>query len=242
MTTQTEPVAEVIESQLPVAEQSIEQAPPAAPVSAVPEAPAAALAAPVPAPVTPIPPGVDPRVAEYITGLERQNRETQAKLTQEALVTAIARRQEALVAAGLEPAQAQALATEIVQATSQAQTQVDEMRAKVLYAGQLADQHKVSVASLMQYDSPEAMRGAVDKLVAEGSQAAENTRLKAENETLKKGRVPVQPFDSGRGAGGVTATPDNIDKLYMDWERERPNQPNPYAGKYQRFLSTGTLS
>lgn len=233
---------EVIEPQPPVVEQPTEQvapAPAAPPVAAAPETPAPA---PVAVPVAPAPPAVDPRMAEYITGLERQNRETQTKLDQEEAVTAIARRQEEFVAAGLEPAQAQAIATEIIQARQQAQTQVSEMRAKVLYAGQLSDQHKVPVASLMQYETPEAMRGAVEKIAAEGSQAAELARLKAEVASLKKGQVPAQSFDSGRTAGAPVATADNIDKLYMDWERERPTQPNPYAAKYQQFLSTGTLA
>lgn len=33
-----------------------------------------------------------------------------------------------------------------------------------------------------------------------------------------------------------TATPENIDKAYMDWEQEHPDQPNPYEEQYRRML------
>lgn len=40
---------------------------------------------------------------------------------------------------------------------------------------------------------------------------------------------------------GVRLTEDNIDKLYMDWERNYPERPNPYARPYREFLQTGVI-
>ena len=236
MAPETALTPEVVEPLAPVA------AAPDTPVVAAPSAPVAEAPAPATpptsvAPAAPTPaPAVDPRVAEYIASLERQQRETQAKLDQEASVTAIARRQEALVAIGLDPAQAQAIATEIVQAGQQAATQVNERDAKWRYAATLADKHKVPIATLMQYATKDTMDAAVEKLAAEGAQATRIATLEAEVASLKKGQVPSQTFDSGRGDGSSPATSDNVDALWVAFDREHPDRKNPYEDGYRSFL------
>jgi len=166
----------------------------------------------VPAPADPAPataptaPAVDPKVQEYtarIATLERQQRENDAKAEQGVATAAIARiQQELMDEEGLSPSRAKAIAEREVTSEQQLRTQVSEANSKALYAVQLASHHKMPemVGSLLVYNTVETMTAAAEKMADEGKQAARISALESELAAMKKGQVPPQAFDSGRGA------------------------------------------
>ena len=55
---------------------------------------------------------------------------------------------------------------------------------------------------------------------------------------VEQGRVQPQTLNAAAGsrAGSVSVTPDNIDKLWMDYERAYPGGTNPYEATYRKTL------
>ena len=67
--------------------------------------------------------------------------------------------------------------------------------------------------------------------------AQERTRANRANNTLEVG-APT----GGMPAGITPVTRDNIDGLYVAWDREHPNTKNPYEDRYRVFVRTGELN
>ena len=67
--------------------------------------------------------------------------------------------------------------------------------------------------------------------------AQERTRANRANNTLEVG-APT----GGMPAGITPATRDNIDGLYVAWDRQHPNEKNPYEDRYRVFVRTGELN
>lgn len=56
-------------------------------------------------------------------------------------------------------------------------------------------------------------------------------------EVVEQKQVPEQDFARSTGSNGVAAvTSDNIDALYVAYDRAHPNQLNPYYDQYRKFL------
>jgi len=77
-------------------------------------------------------------------------------------------------------------------------------KAKVIVAQRIGQAFSVNPNMLMMFDSPEKMyQGAVQFASGVHSTRAENYRLRQENQTMRRGRVPVQRYDrGGRVRGG----------------------------------------
>lgn len=105
------------------------------------------------------------------------------------------------------------------------------MQGKINAAMQFGKRYGVSPSMLMSAGSPEEMRAVGER---EQRYAAQEARLKA----LEQSRVQPQTLDSGVGsrAGSVAATGDTIDKLWVEYDRAHPDNPNPYDAQYRRFL------
>ena len=95
------------------------------------------------------------------------------------------------------------------------------------------------VPALMAYQTPDEMIMAAQQYVQSmGPRNQEIEALKAQVAALTRGQVPVQKYaQPGGAAGRQVATRDNVDALYVNWERDHPNQTgNPYEGQYRKFL------
>ena len=194
-----------------------------------------------------------PEVQAYQARLEEQLRTAQEKNDQRTLEEftdkyAQGLAQEVVAIYGVTPEQALPFAQkiakqqgEIARANYQAeQSRRGQLNAAFAIAQENgADQRTIAmVKAIMNLATPEAMRSAAKQATDQTAQAAELTRLRAENETLKKGRVPAQNFAGPGGAATQVADNSNIDALYMKWERENPNanKVNPYESQYRKFL------
>ena len=72
--------------------------------------------------------------------------------------------------------------------------------------------------------------------------AAGQARSKAQAEARKEGALAVGPGAKGSPASTLpAATAENIDTLYMAFERQHPDKKNPYADQYRRFLQSGEI-
>lgn len=67
---------------------------------------------------------------------------------------------------------------------------------------------------------------------------AEETRSRGKAAAAQKMQEEAAALDTGPGAGGGgrTATPETIDRLWVDWERKHPDQLNPYTEQYRAIL------
>ena len=99
-------------------------------------------------------------------------------------------------------------------------------------AAQIGRQYGVDASLLMTANSPDEMR-----MVAEREKRYAG--LERDIQTLKRGQVPAQTLNAGNGsrAGAITVDGQNIDKLWLDYERQHPNGTNPYEVQYRNFLS-----
>lgn len=73
---------------------------------------------------------------------------------------------------------------------------------------------------------------------------AVEAKAAAEIEKTKRslGVLTVPVSGAGAPASGLPrATKENIDQLWMQWEREHPNEANPYSDQYRKFLATGEV-
>ena len=100
-------------------------------------------------------------------------------------------------------------------------------------AAYFGKQYGVDPSLLMVAGNPEDME-------AMAQREKRYAGIEADVKNLKQGRVPAQVLDaaSGSRAGGVVATLENIDKLWLDHERLRPGAPNPYEAQYRKFLTS----
>jgi hypothetical protein len=52
-----------------------------------------------------------------------------------------------------------------------------------------------------------------------------------------KAEVRPTTYNRPGGGAGVRVTNDNIDELFMGWERQHPNQSgNPYEDRYRKLM------
>lgn len=258
MVTQAPPAEQVV-TQEPVAPVEVAEvvAPPTSPVkqatpaaTAVVETPVITKAIETPAPQTA---PLSPEVQAYQARLEEQVRTAQEEKDQQTLQETTDRyaqglAQEAAALYGVTPEQAlpfvQKIAKQQGDIVYKQYQQEQSRRSQLNAAFAIAQEHGADsrtiamVKSIMNLASPEAMRAAAKQATEQTAQAAELTRLRAEVEALKKGRVPAQTFASPGGAATQVADNTNIDALYMKWERENPNSQrvNPYEGQYRKFL------
>jgi len=205
-----------------ITESTVEvPAPPAAetPSETSSETPAVTQEAPSPEPTAPL------------TGQEGYNRQMQARESQMQQRESQAYQRDLQQAIGqwktqeVEKFEAQGLPVELAQATAQwgadqwnmanqiqtsAQQQVQEIEAKYRTAIHFAKESNYAVdpMSLIEHDSPEAMRDAVQKHSSVGSENAALKKELAETNTrlakLEKGRVPAQRFESIQTSPGGT--------------------------------------
>ena len=231
-----EDVAGVAEPEAPIVEPPVAEAPVAeAPVAEEPTAPVEEGAPPAPPPV--VAPPIDP-IRQEMDALRQQVTQSTAQLAQreaQALDQENARGFQAAVAAlqtemaeqeGLAPERAQAIAQRVIgadwrayNAERNAQNQVAEVSAKFQVAIQLAEQYKVPVDSLLQHNSPQAMKEAAERVAAQGKLEARLAAVEAENAQLKKGQLPSgQRFESGRGAIAPTGGRKSKLERYADGE------------------------
>lgn len=219
----------------------------------LPETPPVAEATPSPTP-PPSPPAPDTGLRQALDILRQRLSQERAQLSQR---EAVAREREAWAVAqnaqsalakeleeqeGLTPERAAALAQRQIgmiwqayQSQQQAQTATDELHAKVQVAEIMSGQYAIPVSELLRYDSPEAMQAAGERMKAQNAQATRIAQLEAQVAKLTKGAVPAQPFSQGIvGGDGSTATPDNIDALYLKDEAR-------YADVYRKFLATRNI-
>lgn len=194
--------------------------------------PAPTAPATEPRPVEPRP--IDPRLAQ----LEAENQRYRQQAALAELNGQAASYAAQLEQAGWLPehaaAYAQLWARDQASSMRQAETnQLVEAHAKMIVVDQLAKRYGVPSDVLAGYSTPQTMEAAAARYAAETKRIS---ALEAELAKLKGATVPPQMFAQPGGAAPGVATPDNIDKLYMDHERARPNQPNPYEAAYRKLL------
>lgn len=223
---------------VPTPETGIPAAPAAEPVAVAPEPSVAAAPE--------VPPAVDPRVQQELDALRQERQqwaEREAHVREQEDIagfqTAVGQLAKELEETdGLTPERAQAIAQRQIgvawqayQADKVARTQIAGTNAKVLVAAHIAEQFKVPVTALLQYNTPGAMHAAAQHMTNQNAQAAEIVALRAQIAKLTKAAVPAQTFAQGVTVGsGATATPDNIDELYS-------KDPNRWEATYRRFLA-----
>ena len=239
------PVEAVIEQPLIAPAAVVEEAQPvvvAPPVAAAqPPAPAAPVLTPVAAA-----PAMTQETQEYIRRLEQQNQTAQAQQEMRVLQEVVTQYAQLLEREqGLTPEQATYVAQREGNRIKQ-QYDADQFRkGQYLAALDIGKKNGVDPRTLMDLPTVPAMEAAAQAATGQNRLAAENAALKAEVERLKKASVPPQTFASGAvGGDGGKATADNIDGMFMKWEREHPNatEVNPYSAAYRRLLATGTFS
>lgn len=231
------PPAASVEVAEPVAQVTTPSAAEAAPAAA----PVATTPAPAESPVAAVPPtpAIPPEIQQRLTNLEEQLRvsqqQTETRVLAEAVEAHALRLQEQYA---LAPEHAQAIAKQQGDLVYQ-QYQAEQFRqGQIKAAFDIAKRYGVDAQILINLPTPQAMEQAATQATASSKTEAELTRLRTENEALKKGRVPAQTFANGQGAANQVANNANIDALYMQWERANPNpeRANPYEAQYRKFL------
>lgn len=136
---------------------------------------------------------------------------------------------------GWLPEQAQAYAE--AQRRAYASDYALAMERKERLADQLAREFGAARSALMAYNSPQEMRAAAQQQgPANNALQKQVQELTQKLDMLTKAMVPPQPYNQP-GAGGQSVNTDNIDALFMRWEQQHPDQPNPYEAQYRRFLN-----
>ena len=260
MVTQTEPVPAL--STEPLAPVSPLLGTPEVGVVPPPAAPAPIASPEVPTPVgiqPPVQPAITPQMEAAQRALEERERQVQVaegQLIEQTIVQAqeqYARHLETTYQLSPEYARtlAQAEATSarrIYQLERQVRDSTSEGQRKVRLAVSLANQQGLGMADvekLLEYRTEQEMRLGAVVLKSQNStlsQAnAQIAKLQEQVNKLMQGTVQPQQFDSGNTLGGglAAANNDNIDKLYMDWDRAHQGTANPYEAQYRRFLGYG---
>lgn len=194
---------------------------------AVPPVPPAPVAAPIPAPV-------DPRIA----ALEAENAQFKQQAAMAKLTGQAGQYAAQLEAQGWLPEHAAAYSQLWFKEQQATMRQADveaqlEAHARMIVTERLAKQFSVPVEVLAGYTSPQAMEAAAQRYSTENKRIA---GLEAEIAKLKGATVPAQHFDGGAGGTQPVANADNIDALFMEYERKNPKGPNPYTAQYRKFL------
>ena len=230
-----------------VAPESIQPADVTEPILAVEPAPVgtsapAAGAAPTAVSTPTDRPVVQPRESEELIALRRQVAENEAeKQLQafEATLTAEAQQvyREELAAGQTEDDARRisqrhyVLAKRVGQEQQRLQQEQQFNEGKRNAAAHFGRVYGVDPTLLMVANTPQDMQAIGER---EKRYAAQEVRLKA----LEQGRVQPQTLDSSNGsrAGSVVPTRDNIDKLWLDYERDHPGMSNPFEAQYRKFL------
>jgi len=191
--------------------------------------------APVPQPaVLPEPATPEPSILTAQAELDSLRRElAQVKAAREAEITetTLVRSSQAVydeeVALGQSAQDALRIAKRHYATGKQAMAQQQNERDRQAAAEDAGRKYKVSPALLMSGNSVEHMEEIAQRILLEQRIAA-----------LEKGRVPAQKVDSGNGsrASNVALTPDNIDKLWFDYETQHPGAANPHDAAYRKSM------
>lgn len=164
---------------------------------------------------------------------DRQAETTQARLTEEARQV-----QRDALARGLSEEDANWMAQRhftLAQGVHQEREKLREeqqyMQGKMNAAVQLGKEYGVSADLLMSGNTPQDMRAIGER---EKRYATQEARIKA----LEQKQVPAQALDASNGsrAGGVVASGDTIDKLWVDYDRDHPGALNPYDAQYRKLV------
>lgn len=223
---------------------------PIAPVETVPAASPIPAPTPPPVPVVETPPAQQPAVYSELESLrrrvavaeaEKQEAETEAILQKEAEAV----RQEEL-AAGQTEADAVRIARRHYAQGRRVMAQEQQLRQQQQFVQEkqeaavwLSKETGVPVNTLMAASTGfKPIRQAFDEMFAVANREKENIALKARITALEKGQVQPQTV-AGNGSRATNITPDaaNIDKLWVDHERNNPGAPNPYDAPYRKFLN-----
>lgn len=154
-----------------------------------------------------------------------------------------------------EERQDQQVARERQQATdfeTRSQRMITRMQNSLTRAGLSMDNPKVAelaqrfnAATTLEErdDIHDELRDFAQELRENAALSRATTAEKDAEETRKRASIAegVMLGGVGRGApsGVATATRENIDGLYVQWDREHPNAKNPYEDKYRTFVKTG---
>jgi len=188
------------------------------PEAGEPTAPVAEVPAPPVVP-TPTPAPIDPRIQQELAALRQQVSQDRAQLAQREtqvqeqenqriFETAVTQLQKELEEQdGMSPERAQiraqreiGAAWQAYQAERNAQIRITDANAKIEVATIIAEQHKVPVRTLLQYNTPQAMQEAAERVTTQNTQAAEIAELKAQIAKLTRGSVPAQQYALAAGA------------------------------------------
>lgn len=219
-----------------------ETATPVAPelAAAIPEitiaSPIAPVVVPEPTPepispvVTPTPGVVAPTPQEEIARLQRELAGLRAAQEEEVTTATLQREAHAVyeeeLAAGLSTEDAMRIAKRHYSTSRQAMARQQQDRYKLMAAEHVGNKFKVDPRLLMDGTSGPHME-----------EIAQRILMQKRLEVLEKGQVPAQQVNARNNsiAGNVSVTPDNIDKLWFDFEQQHPGQVNPYDEAYRKI-------
>ena len=209
----------------------------AAPTQATTEPTTVAPTSPPAPPLIPQQPVLDDYTRQQLAELEQLKGQQRAQAAEGIIVQKAQAFQRKAQAMGLSPEDALALAqdhyTELKRVDQQ-QAEWDRLRAendrgfraKLKYAEDYGRKFNLSPTTFMNANSPNEM-----ELI--GMVAQTQAQLKA----IQQGQVPAQTLNGGATrAGQPVANLDNIDMLYVNFDREHPNQSNPYEAQYRKLL------
>ena len=112
----------------------------------------------------------------------------------------------------------------------QAQQAEAMAQAKELVIQHISAKYGMSANELRQYNDPYLMEA-----------KAEAWQMRQELAKLRQGPARAQTMAS-TAPGAPVATPDNIDKLWLDFEKRNMGKPNPYDQTYRVFQETGRMA
>ena len=124
-----------------------------------------------------------------------------------------------------------ALASQVNQEQERLREQMQIAEGRRNAAAVFAKQYGVDADALIGANSPQEMQAMA---IREKRYLDQELRL----QKVEQGRVQPQNLNAAAGsrAGSVSVTPDNIDKLWMDYERAYPGGVNPYEVTYRKTL------
>lgn len=123
---------------------------------------------------------------------------------------------------------------------------LDSIRTMLKGVGMNADDQRLDLAISLWNEGVAASDDTMKFLEAHNEVARVVNEAHREN-GRKEGATERQRRSQAEGAlrpgsgatprsAAPTASPENIDKLYMDWELEHSNQPNPYEEQYRKMV------
>ena len=124
-----------------------------------------------------------------------------------------------------------ALAREVMQERAALRQQQSYIQGRANAATHFGNLYGVEPGQLL-------MATSVPQMEEMAKTASYTKRLESRLKALEQKQVPAQNFNPSNGstAGGGSATSDNIDGLWMDYEIQHPGQPNPYEAAYRKMV------